>query len=187
MKILIGSGGLAKDFLSYHAPAGHVILIDDYKTGRVLGYPIMGTIQYLIENIHTMIQPEIYNCIGSIGDNSRRNVIDFMLIGEHIRTKNINMASFMSKDVNLGNNVLINIGAQIHHDCILENHVVIGPGSVICGNVHIQTNVFIGAGTTIIQGVTIGQNSIIAAGSCVTKDVPANSIYGGVPAAKIKE
>ena len=34
----------------------------------------------------------------------------------------------------------------------------------------------------IMYDVTIGDNVIIAAGSCVTKDVPANSIVGGVPA-----
>ena len=30
--------------------------------------------------------------------------------------------------------------------------------------------------------VTIGENSIVAAGSVVTKDVPAGSVVGGVPA-----
>ncbi|WP_321163248.1 LbetaH domain-containing protein [Spiroplasma taiwanense] len=35
-------------------------------------------------------------------------------------------------------------------------------------------------------GVTIGKNSIIAAGSVVTKDIPKNSIAGGIPAKIIK-
>ena len=33
-----------------------------------------------------------------------------------------------------------------------------------------------------MYGVTIGENSIVAAGSVVTKDVPAGSVVGGVPA-----
>lgn len=37
-------------------------------------------------------------------------------------------------------------------------------------------------GSTIMYGVTIGENSIVAAGSVVTKDVPAGSVVGGVPA-----
>lgn len=43
-------------------------------------------------------------------------------------------------------------------------------------------NVFIGSNTTILGGVRIGPNAIVAAGSVITKDVPPNSIVGGVPA-----
>ena len=48
-------------------------------------------------------------------------------------------------------------------------------------------NVWIGSNSTILQGVTIGDNSIVAAGAVVTKDVPANTIVGGVPAQTIKQ
>ncbi len=37
-----------------------------------------------------------------------------------------------------------------------------------------------------MPGVTIGNNVIIAAGSIVTKDVPDNVVFGGVPAKFIK-
>lgn len=37
-----------------------------------------------------------------------------------------------------------------------------------------------------MPNVTIGSNCIIAAGSVVTKDVPDNSVVGGVPAKFIK-
>ncbi|MGL5616472.1 MAG: DapH/DapD/GlmU-related protein [Sarcina sp.] len=57
---------------------------------------------------------------------------------------------------------------------------------VILKKVTIEKNVWIGAGATICPGVTIGENSIIAAGSVVTKDVPKNVVYGGVPAKFIK-
>jgi maltose O-acetyltransferase len=39
----------------------------------------------------------------------------------------------------------------------------------------------------ILGGITIGENSIIAAGSVVTKDVPANTIFGGNPAKKLRD
>ena len=41
--------------------------------------------------------------------------------------------------------------------------------------------------TTLLPGVTIGENAIVAAGVVVTKDVPANTIVGGVPAKFIRK
>ena len=39
---------------------------------------------------------------------------------------------------------------------------------------------------TITPGVTIGEGAIIAAGAVVTKDVPAQALFGGVIAKMIK-
>ena len=55
-------------------------------------------------------------------------------------------------------------------------------GKAIYRDIVIGKGCWIGARSTILPGVTIGEGSIIAAGSIVTKDVPANTLYGGVPA-----
>ena len=55
------------------------------------------------------------------------------------------------------------------------------------GKVIIEDYVFIGPRAIILPGVSIGQGAIVAAGAVVTKDVPAHSIVGGVPASKIGE
>lgn len=52
--------------------------------------------------------------------------------------------------------------------------------------VSIEDGVWIGSGAIILDGVIVGRNSIIAAGSVVNNNIPANSIYGGVPAKLIK-
>lgn len=52
--------------------------------------------------------------------------------------------------------------------------------------VTIGRNVWVGSGSIILAGVTIGEGAVIAAGSVVTKDVPAYSICGGVPATLIR-
>ena len=50
------------------------------------------------------------------------------------------------------------------------------------GDIHVGDNVFIGSNSTILGGANIGSNVIIGAGSLVNKDVPSNSVVGGVPA-----
>ena len=50
------------------------------------------------------------------------------------------------------------------------------------GRIDIGDNVFVGANTTILPGVTIGSNVVVGAGSVVTKDLPSDGVYAGVPA-----
>jgi acetyltransferase-like isoleucine patch superfamily enzyme len=51
----------------------------------------------------------------------------------------------------------------------------------------IEDYVFIGPRAIILPGVSIGKGAIVAAGAVVTKDVPAQAIVAGIPAAKIGE
>lgn len=108
-------------------------------------------------------------------------------------------------NIKLGNNIFINKSCMFVDlgGIELEDNVLIGPEvkilsvnhplnpqnrrDVILKGVKIKRNAWIGAGATICPGVTIGENSVIGAGSVVTKDVPANSLYAGVPAKFIKK
>lgn len=58
--------------------------------------------------------------------------------------------------------------------------------SLTVGHIHIKKNAWIGANATILQGVTIGENAVVASGAVVSKDVPDNTIVGGIPAKIIK-
>ncbi len=53
--------------------------------------------------------------------------------------------------------------------------------------VTIGAGVWVGARAMILPGVTIGDGAVIAAGAVVTKDVPANTVVAGVPAAVVRE
>lgn len=48
-------------------------------------------------------------------------------------------------------------------------------------------DVWLGAGVQVLKGVHIGDGAVVAAGGVVTKSVPPNEIWGGVPARKIGE
>lgn len=49
----------------------------------------------------------------------------------------------------------------------------------------IGEDVWVGANSVILTGVQIGEGATVAAGAVVTKSVPTNETFGGVPARKI--
>lgn len=68
-----------------------------------------------------------------------------------------------------------------------DGHTICEDGYRVSEPIKIGNHVWIGQGATILKGVTIGDGAIIAAGAIVTKNVPAHSIVGGVPAKVIRE
>lgn len=112
--------------------------------------------------------------------------------------------------INYGKNLKIGKNVFINFDCVfldlggitIEDNVQIAPKvsiiseghpiaptqrkSLSAAHVHIKENAWIGTNATILPGVTIGKNSIVAAGAVVTKDVPDNTIVGGIPAKVLK-
>lgn len=59
-------------------------------------------------------------------------------------------------------------------------------GTAIDDSLHVNLPFYSGAGATILPGVTVGENSIVAAGAVVAKDVPPNTVVGGIPARVLK-
>ena len=92
---------------------------------------------------------------------------------------------FISSNVNIGDGVKINVGAQIHHDVSIEKYCTIAPRAVVLGSVKIGKYTYIGANSTIKQNVKIGKNVIIGAGAVVVKDIKNNQIVAGNPAKEI--
>ncbi len=86
--------------------------------------------------------------------------------------------------IEIGDNVLIGqqvVIATLNHDLNPQRRANMLPAPVKIGD-----GVWVGAHATILAGVTIGDGAVIAAGAVVTRDVPANTVVGGVPAKIIK-
>ncbi len=104
-------------------------------------------------------------------------------MGNH---SNIGPYSFIgcSGFIEIGNNVMmgprVNLLAEQHN--FGEAGASIKSQGVKRSFIRIEDDCWIGANATVLAGVTIGRGSIIGAGAVVTRDVPANTIVGGVPA-----
>ncbi|OQX87289.1 MAG: hypothetical protein B6D55_03800 [Candidatus Omnitrophica bacterium 4484_70.2] len=77
---------------------------------------------------------------------------------------------------------IIGAGAIVTPHIVTHNKVVLK-------HISIGKKVTIGIGALILPGVEIGENSIIAAGAVVPMNtrIPANEVWAGIPARKIKD
>ena len=84
----------------------------------------------------------------------------------------------------IGDNCMIGhqvVFATLNHMLEPDRRAGMHPGAIRLGK-----NVWVGSHATILAGVTVGDNAVIAAGAVVSKDVPADTVVGGVPARVIK-
>lgn len=88
------------------------------------------------------------------------------------------------ESITIGKNVAISENVTIRDS---DNHQIIGSNKQISAPIRIGNKVWIGVNATILKGVNIGEGAIIAANSLVNKDVPPQSLAGGVPAKVIRE
>lgn len=91
--------------------------------------------------------------------------------------------------ISIGNDV------SIAHNCSIlstnhmwgEKNISIKYNKVTKGECIVEDDVWIGCGTRVLSGVRIAKRSVIAAGAVVNKNVPPNSVVGGVPFKVLKQ
>lgn len=110
----------------------------------------------------------------SVGDNS--NIGPYAFVG-------------CSGLIRIGSDVLMGPGVSLlgeNHNFVDRSRPIRDQG-VTREGLTIGDNCWLGAGSVILAGTTIGSGAVVAAGAVVAKDVPADTIVGGVPARVIRE
>ena len=145
-------------------------------------------------------------------ENDRRNSAIPLLDTKNIKAR-IEPGAFIRDQVEIGDNVVImmgaviNIGAVIGDDTMIDMGAVlggratvgkkchVGAGAVLAGVIEppsakpvvLEDNVLIGANAVVVEGVRIGEGSVVAAGAVVLEDVPPYTVVAGMPARIIKQ
>jgi acetyltransferase-like isoleucine patch superfamily enzyme len=131
-----------------------------------------------------------YTEVGGIGSRLLVGPKGVLTIGNNVGMSNTTI--FAEESVTIGNNVIIGGGVQIFDTNFHSTDPAIRTGGQETRNdvktapIIIGDNVFIGTNSIICKGVSIGDNAIIAAGSVVVRSIPANEVWGGNPAKRIK-
>lgn len=208
--VIVGAGGFGREVLFQILDSNiesnkYDILgfVDDTLElqGKIInGYPIIGTIDWLVEH-NSEICAVI--CIGN--SQARRKVVERIsentnvdfpsIIASDVKMSEyvelgkgcvICLSNILTTNIKIGDFVIINLDCTVGHDAVIEDFVTIYPSVNVSGNVYIESCAEIGTGSNIIQAKRIGKNTIIGAGSVVIKDVVSNCIAVGAPAVPIK-
>ena len=131
-------------------------------------------------------------------------------IGEGIilqENVSITKMHYLNGKLHIGNNVTILRGVTLDYSggLIIEDNVTVSFDTYVLSHMHdiknpckrsgkpipkqtvVKKGVWVGARCTILGGVTIGEGSVVGAGSIVTKDIPCNQVWAGVPAKMIRK
>ncbi|MBQ4860872.1 serine acetyltransferase [Pseudoalteromonas sp. MMG013] len=89
-----------------------------------------------------------------------------------------------------GHDIVIGSGAKVGKNNKIFNGVTLGNKNTESTKIEqpdLGNNVVLSTGVKVLGKVKIGDNSIVGANSVVTKDIPGNSIWAGVPAREIRK
>ncbi|MFH7018876.1 DapH/DapD/GlmU-related protein [Flavobacterium sp. FlaQc-47] len=188
----ISDAALSQNDIFDRLLAGETIFPNDSQIGRLRAEAF--SVKALLTQMNNTADPEeITQLLSKILDKEVQDVTVFTPLyincGKHITIGKNVFINFDCTFLALGGITIqddVLIGPKV--SLITENHPL-NPEErkgLIAKPIMIKKNAWIGANATILPGVTIGENAVVAAGAVVSKDVPDNTVVGGIPAKFIK-
>lgn len=169
---------------------------DPLKIGKkFFGYPVLGSTDRLkqYENI------KINLAIGIAFPKIKKAIISKVNQAKFYFPSFVSKNAWHSKNVKIGNGVIIypgvsinynsvvedfvviNMNCAIGHDCLISKYSALAPGSNLAGHTRLLEGVDFGIGAATKQNLTIGEYSRIGGNAFITKNIPPNSTVIGIP------
>lgn len=111
-----------------------------------------------------------------------------VVIGERCMI-NPHCVLYSGNGIRFGNDVLLAPGVRVvptnHAFARIDIPIAMQGFLPSKGGVIVEDDVWIGAGAVLLDGTTIRKGAIVSAGAVVRGEIPAHTIWGGVPAVQI--
>ncbi len=204
--IIIGAGGFGREVAWLATEARTLFRVlgflddrTDIAAAELGGYPLLGTVdcwtmdkeaQFAIAIGNPRVRVKVANRMEAKGEPQFATLIHkSCMYGPECTFAAgaiICAGCILTTNIQIGRHSIINIGTTVGHDVYIGDFVTIAPNASISGCVTLDDGVEIGTAASIRQGLTIGTGGMLGMGSTLTKKIPDNHFFFGVPAKPVK-
>lgn len=193
-----GHGKVVADSALASGLASTVSFLDDHNYSHVMGWPVIGPLDFAF---NPLIKEQFPLALVAIGDPALRlSWLNRLKAFGYVLPVLIHPTAWVSPTAELaagtvvlshssiqaqvvtGIGVILNTGSSVDHDSLLGDGVHICPGARLAGGVTVGDRTWIGIGASVIQQICIGSDVTVGAGSAVVRDLCDGVTAVGVPA-----
>jgi sugar O-acyltransferase (sialic acid O-acetyltransferase NeuD family) len=205
--LLVGANGFARETLEAVSALNAVaptwrclgILDDDpHLHGRLVGgVPVIGP----VEAVRDQPEPQVVICTGRPDNSASRRLIAERLdlaedryatilhptatVGRSCRVGagSVLLAHVdLTADVAIGRHVAVMPQVVLAHDVQIGDFATVASGARLAGGCRVAEGAYIGSGACLREALTVGERAMVGMGSVLTRNVPADRLWFGVPA-----